>query len=243
MNGRRQKTEDRSQETGVRRQEAGRRPFAFCLLSLVFCILSSASCLLFAEIIDRIAISVGNQVITEGQVEEEIRLTAFLNHEKPDLSAAERKKAAGRLIEQALIKRDMDLSRYPLPEPSEAEASLRDVKATYAPESLYRQELQEYGITEEALERRLLWQLTLLRFIDYRFRPAIQIPDADVKTYYDQQLAEWKQQGIQSITTLDDSRAKIEEILTQQRIDQALDTWIAETRRQVSINYLDEALK
>ncbi len=207
------------------------------------CFLLSASCLLRGEIIDRIAISVGNQVITEGQVEEEIRLTAFLNHEKPDLSAAERKKAAGRLIEQALIKRDMDLSRYPLPAPSEAEASLRDVQATYAPESLYRQELREYGITEEALERRLLWQLTLLRFIDYRFRPAIQIPDADIKTYYDQQLAEWKQQGIQSITTLDDSRAKIEEILTQQRIDQALDTWIAETRRQVSINYLDEALK
>jgi hypothetical protein len=209
----------------------------------VACFLLSTSCLLRGEIIDRIAISVGNQVITEGQVEEEIRLTAFLNHEKPDLSAAERKKAAGRLIEQALIKRDMDLSRYPLPAPSEAEASLRDVQATYAPESLYRQELREYGITEEALERRLLWQLTLLRFIDYRFRPAIQIPDADIKTYYDQQLAEWKQQGIQSITTLDDSRAKIEEILTQQRIDQALDTWIAETRRQVSINYLDEALK
>src|SRR5580700_7344524 len=192
MNGRRQKT-------GARRQDAGLPLSATGFLPSAFCFLLSASCLLFAEIIDRIAISVGNQVITEGQVEEEIRLTAFLNHEKPDLSAAERKKAAGRLIEQALIKRDMDLSRYPLPEPSEAEASLRDVKATYAPESLYRQELQEYGITEEALERRLLWQLTLLRFIDYRFRPAIQIPDADVKTYYEQELAKWKQQGVEPI--------------------------------------------
>ncbi len=136
-----------------------------------------------------------------------------------------------------------NLSRYPLPASSEAEASLRDVKLSYAPESLYQQKLREYGITEDALQRRLLWQLTLLRFIDYRFRPAIQIPDADVKTYYDQELAEWKQQGIQSIPTLEDSHAKIEEILTQQRIDQALDTWMAETRKQVTINYLDEALK
>jgi len=230
MNGRRQKTVDRSQKANGKMQKAA-------------LLLSTMCCLLPGEIIDRIAISAGNQVITEGQVEEEIRLTAFLNHEKPDFGVAERKKAAGRLIEQALIKRDMDLSRYPLPAPSEAEASLRDIQATYAPDLLYRQKLQEYGITEEALERRLLWQLTLLRFIDYRFRPAIQIPDADVKTYYDQQLAEWKQQGIQSIPTLEDSRTKIEEILTQQRIDQALDTWIAETRRQVAINYLDEALK
>src|SRR5947209_5525072 len=86
-----------------------------------------------AEIIDRIAISVGNQVITEGQVGEEIRLTAFLNHEKLDLSIAERKKAAGRLIEQALVKRDLDLSRYPVPTPAEADASLKDVKTSYAP--------------------------------------------------------------------------------------------------------------
>jgi hypothetical protein len=206
-------------------------------------LLAAFCCMAPGEIIDRIAISVGNQVITESQVEEEIRLTAFLNHEKLDLSVAERKKAAGRLIEQALIKRDMDLSRYPLPEPSEAEASLHEVKLTYAPESLYQQKLQEYGITEDALQRRLLWQLTLLRFIDYRFRPAIQIPDEDVKTYYEQELAQWKQQGIQSIPTLEDSRAKIEEILTQQRIDQALDAWMAETRKQVRINYLDEALK
>jgi len=208
-----------------------------CLLLAAFC------CLVQPEIIDRIAISVGNQVITEGQVEEEIRLTAFLNHEKPDFSVVERKKAAARLIEQALIRRDMDLSRYPLPASSEAEASLRDVKLIYAPESLYQQKLREYGITEDALQRRLLWQLTLLRFIDYRFRPAIQIPDGDVKTFYDQELAEWKQQGIQSIPTLEDSRSKIEEILTQQRIDQALNTWMAETRKQVAINYLDEALK
>ena len=207
------------------------------------CVLVSATWLVSAEIIDRIAISVGNQVITQSQLDEEIRLTAFLNHEKLDVSIEERKKAAGRLIEQALVKRDLDLSRYPLPEPKEADPLLHDVQAAYAPESQYRQTLQQYGISEDALKRQLLWQLTLLRFIDYRFRPGIQIPDADVKTYYDQQLEKWKQQGAQPVPTLEDSRAKIEEILTQQRIDQALDTWITETRRQITINYLDGALK
>jgi peptidyl-prolyl cis-trans isomerase SurA len=206
-------------------------------------VLSAICCVVRGEIIDRIAVSVGNQVITEGQIGQEIRLTVFLNHEKLNLSLDERKKATGRLIEQALVKRDMDLSRYPLPVPSEVDASLHDLKLTYAPESRYQQTLQVYGIAEDALMRRLSWQLTLLRFVDYRFRPGIQIPDADVKTYYDQQLASWKQQGIESLPTLEDSRAKIEEILTQERIDQALDAWLVETRKQVTINYLDETLK
>jgi hypothetical protein len=231
-------TEFRSQNSEVRRKVAGQLPAAlFWLLTPGFCIL------LQAEIIDRIAISVGNQVITEGQLDEEIRLTAFLNHEKPDLSVAERKKAAGRLIEQALVKRDLDLSRYPVPVLSDADTSLKDVKLSYAPESKYQQMLQQYGIAEDALKRRLLWQLTLLHFVDFRFRPGIQILEADLKSYYDQELVRWKQEGVQPVPTLEDSRAKIEEILTQQRIDQALDTWMAETRKLIPINYLDESLK
>ena len=225
---------------GNNRTAGGRIPAG---VLFAICLLVPAPLLLVAEIIDRIAISVGNQVVAESQVDEEIRLTAFLNHEKLNLSVAERKKAADRLIEQALIKRDLDLSRYPVPAPSDADASLHDVKLSYSPESQYQQMLQEYGITEDGLKRRLLWQLTLLRFIDYRFRPGIRIPDADVKAYYDQELVKWNQQGIQPVPTLEDSRAKIEEILTERRIDQALDAWMVETRKQVAINYLDEALK
>jgi len=67
-----------------------------------------------AEIIDRIAITVGSQVITVSQIDEEIRITAFLNREKLDITADAKKQAATRLIEQALVKREMDLSHYPL---------------------------------------------------------------------------------------------------------------------------------
>ncbi len=207
------------------------------------CLLLSA-CLgpLSAEIIDRIAITVGNQVITESQINEEIRITAFLNREKLDINAGARKQAATRLIEQALVKREMDLSRFPLPDLSDAGAALEGVKATYANEAEYAAALESYGISEDDLTRRLLWQFTLLRFIDYRFRPGIQIPDADVQTYYRQQVSSWEQKGVQPIPSLEDSRDQIEEILTQKRIDQALDQWMADTRKQVPVMYRDPSL-
>jgi hypothetical protein len=211
--------------------------FAFWILNSVFCILLSA------EIIDRIVITVDNQVVTQSQIDEEIRVTAFLNREKLDLSPAARKQAAARLIEQALIKREMDLSRYPLPELSDAGESLQSVKAMYPSVTAFNDALQSYGITVDELTRRLWWQLTLLRFIDYRFRPGIQIPPADVQAYYRQQVSEWEQKGTKPIPTLEESRDQIEEILTQKRIDQALDQWIKDTRNQVTITYLDPELK
>jgi peptidyl-prolyl cis-trans isomerase SurA len=210
---------------------------SFWILTSVFCILLSA------EIIDRIVITVANQVITQSQIDGEIRLTAFLNRENVDLSADAKKQAAARLIEQALIRHEMDLSHYPLPELSDAGESLQSLKAMYSSEMDFQNALQASGITVDELTRRLWWQLTLLRFIDYRFRPGIQIPAADVQAYYRRQVSEWEQKGTKPIPTLEESRDQIEEILTQKRIDQALEQWIKDTRNQVNITYLDPELR
>jgi hypothetical protein len=205
-------------------------------------LLLAASGPLPAEIIDRIAVTAGNQVITESQIDEEIRITAFLNREKLDIGAESRKQAANRLIEQALVRREMDLSHYPLPLAEDASAALAGIKDSYPNETEYAAALKSYGITEADLTRRLLWQFTLLRFIEYRFRPGIQIPDADVQTYYRQQVSGWEQKGINPIPSLEDSRDQIEEILTQKRIDQALDQWMADTRKQAAVSYRDASL-
>jgi len=196
-----------------------------------------------AEIIDRIAISVGKQVVTESQIDEEIRVTVFLNEEKLNLDNAGRKKAAGRLIEQTLVRREIELSRYPMPALSDADGPLKNIRERYKTEAGYQAALQEYGITQDDLRRRLWWQATLLRFIDYRFRPGIQIPDADVQAYYQQQVERWKQEGVQPIPSLEDVRSSIDQTLTEQRIDQAMDRWLTETRAQIAIRFHDEALE
>ncbi len=238
-----QNSEFRIQKEGSRAPSYILTP-VFCIpVSLVFCLLVFLPSILSPEIIDRIAITVANQVITASQIDDEIRVTALQNRDKLDLTPQARKEAASRLIEQALIKREMDLSRYPLPELSDAGESLQTLKAMYPTETEFQNALQTYGVTVDELTRRLWWQLTLLRFIDYRFRPGIQIPPADVQAYYRQQVSEWQQKRIKPIPTLEASRDQIEEILTQQRIDQALDQWIMETERQVPITYLDPSLR
>ena len=190
-----------------------------------------------AEIIDRIAVSVGNQVITEAQISLEIRVTAFLNQEPADLSTAGKKIAAERLIEQTLLKREMDVSHFPLPDMSAAEKSLAAVEAQYRTEAEFQQALQQYGLTKEDLKSRLWWQSAVLRFVDERFRPGVQIPNADIRQYYDQQVGKWQQEGVSPIPTLDESRDKIEEALTQQRVDNALDRWLGDARTQVEIRF------
>jgi hypothetical protein len=189
-----------------------------------------------AEVIDRIAVSVGKQVITESQIVEEIRVTALLNRQPVAIDPEEKRKAAERLVEQTLMRRDMEFTHYPLPALSEADAALRDVHAT-------GEDLRKYSITEDELRRHLWWQLTMLRFIDYRFLPGIQISDAEIRDYYAKKKAEWEQQGSTKIPTLDDSRADIEKILTSERVDQAVDRWLGDARTRLDIQYREEAFR
>jgi len=74
-----------------------------------------------AVIVDRIAVVVGNHIVKQSDIEREIRVTAFLNDENADLSLTSRKKAAGRLIDQLFIRREIELGDYPTANLQQAE--------------------------------------------------------------------------------------------------------------------------
>ncbi len=200
-------------------------------------------CLCQAEIIDRIAVSVGNQVITEAQILDEIRITAFLNNQPPDLSQASKKAAAERLVEQTLVRREMEVGHFPVPNLSEADPLEQELQTRHGSSADFNQELTRAGITSPNLKQHLLWQLTLLRFIDYRFRPSVQIQEPAVKDYYSKQRAEWEQRGVKPIPSFEDSRAAIEKILIEQRVDAAMDRWLGDSRTRIEILYRKEAFE
>ncbi len=122
-----------------------------------------------AAVLDRIAVTVGNGVITEGELLDDIRLTAFLNGGQPDFGPQSRRQAADRLIDQYLIRREMKISHYQ-PDTAGAGKILSAFKRSRFPsDEQYRQALKSYGISEEELLEKLRWQTAALQFIDFRF--------------------------------------------------------------------------
>ncbi len=198
-----------------------------------------------AEIIDRIAVTVDNRVITASQIILAIRLTAFLNGNKLDFSLAARRNAANRLIEQMLIRREMEVGRYSAPSPSDVEPMLKAVQEQRFPHAgEYLQAFTQYGITEEELKAYLLWQLTLLRFLDIRFRPGVEVTDAQIQSYYDKNRANLEARaGGSGNPTLDDLRDRIRRILTEEGVDRQMDAWLAEARKRSRIEFHEEAFQ
>ena len=140
---------------------------------------------LHGEIIDRIAVSVGNQAITTSDIDREIRVTCFLDHKQPDFSAANRRATADRMVEQRLILRELENSRYPEPSDAEVQPVLdRLKKDTYPAGETYASALAARGISEQDIKNELLWQRRLLLFIDVRFRPGVQVTSEAIHDYF-----------------------------------------------------------
>lgn len=194
---------------------------------------------LSGDVLDRVAVSIGIQVITESQIVEEIKLNSFLNNEPPNFSSATKRASADRLIEQKLVRKEMDLGHYPAAAPAEAVAIIENLLKTRAhSREDFDGQLKAAGITFAELQDHLLWGLTLSHFIDLRFRPAVQVTNRDVTKYYQEKVIPTFN-GPQK-PTLDDVRARIEDTLKAERSDAELDAWLKDTRAHTAIQYQKE---
>jgi len=195
-----------------------------------------------AAVIDRIAVIVGKRAIKTSDIDRELRVSSFLNRQPLNEGPDARRKVAERLIDQELVRQDLLNGQYSQPTEKDAGDFLQQFRRDRfgGSETQLRVDLERYGLTEEQLQRYFLWQLTVLRYIDQRFRNGVVVTDEEVAAYYRQHRSELQTAYPQN-NGLEALAPKIRESMTGERIDQAFEEWLAETRRGVQIEYREQA--
>jgi hypothetical protein len=188
-----------------------------------------------AEPLDRIAVSIGTQVITESALILDLRVSAFLDRAPVDLSPAAKRRSAERLTDQLLILREATESHLVLP--TNVTAMVGDLRGQFGAD--YQPALKRYGIQEGDVEAHLLSGLIGLIFTDLRFRPGVQIPEEDLRAYY------VNLNGGAPLDTggYEASRNKIEEIMRRQRTAEALDQWLVTARTAARVQFREAVFR
>jgi hypothetical protein len=194
-----------------------------------------------AVIVDRIAIAAGNQVITDSEIDQRIRLTAFENGDRPGFDASVRKTAADRLIDQKLVEHEMEVGHYPRLSPQQSAALLDGYVKTNYKGSMAGLDaaLAGYGLTRADLEADLSRQADLLTFLGIRFRPAVQVTEQDIRRYY---ITNIQPRLGDAPAGLDDFRNQIEKEIAGQQADVDMEAWLKDQRRRTKIQYLEKDL-
>jgi hypothetical protein len=206
-----------------------------------FMLLFVAVLLAPAVIIDRIAVIIGNSIVKDSDIDRNLRVTSFLNREPLNFNNAARKAAADRLIDQIFIRREIQLGDYPVATPQETNSQLDRLKEErYKSKLAFEQALHRYGLTELELRTEFQWQLTVLSFIEIRFKPAVLITDDDINKYYQEHAATLQRQYPGK--SLDDLREQIRDTLTGEQVNQRFFRWLGYQRKNNKIQFCEESL-
>jgi hypothetical protein len=209
---------------------AKRRPAKLNAATIALALLLSTS--LCAEIVDRVVANVNNHALLQSDWEEEMAFEAFLDVRDPNsFSKAERSAALDRLIDQELLREQLRPGQaVPAEQIAAKVGEVRKLHPECPTDASWQTTLQRYGLTQASLEKRLGDQLLLMKLVDDRLRPSVQIDQSAVEAYYrDQLLPEMTRAG-NGAAPLAEVSGKIKDLLSEKKLNELLSGWLASLR-------------
>jgi hypothetical protein len=196
------------------------------------------------QIVDRVVGNVNGHVVLQSDWEQEVVFEAFLNARDPDsFTSSERSAALDRLIDRELLREQLRPSQ---PGPADQVAArvaevrkqvsgeackeARNPQPDCASDEAWRAALQRYGLTQSALEKRLSDEIQLMKLVEDRLRPSIQIDPQAVETYYHDRLLPEMQRAGSRAAPLPEVFGRIKDLLAEKKMNELLSGWLASLR-------------
>lgn len=182
------------------------------------------------RVVDRIVARIEGDIILLSQVRE---LGAFQQLIEGQAESDDRLLAE--LIEQWIAQTEATESRFPQPAQSEVDRELARLVAQFASAEAYTSKLRELGLSATQVRQLLSRQIYIERYIDYKFRPSVQIKSDEVQNYYQKELLPELLKKNQSPPRRADVEGQILELLTQRAITDLATKWLDETKSRLKI--------
>ncbi len=184
------------------------------------------------QVVDRVVTNVNGHVVLQSDWEQEVAFEAFANGRDPDsFTSAERKAALDRLIDQELLREQVKPSQpAPADQVAARVAEVRKLNPECTTDESWRAKLQRYGLTESALEKRLGNEIQVMKLVEDRLRPSIQIDQKAVESYYNEQLLPQLKKAGDHAKPLTEYFSRIKDLLAEKKMNELLSGWLANLR-------------
>ena len=182
------------------------------------------------RVVDRIVARIEGDIILLSQVRE---LGAFQQLVEGQAESDDR--LLSELIEQWIVQTEATESRFPQPAQSEVDRELARLVAQFPSPEAYATKLRDLGISATEVRQLLMRQIYIARYIDYKFRPSVQIKSEDVQNYYQTELLPELATKNEPAPRRADVEGQILELLTQRAITDLATKWLDDTKSHLKI--------
>jgi hypothetical protein len=139
------------------------------------------------------------------------------------------------LIEQWVVETEATASHYPQPAQSEVDRELARLQGQFANPEKYASRLSELGLSADQVRQMLSRQIYVERYVDYKFRPSVQIEPTDIDSYYKKELLPELARNNQPAPDPAAVEQQIREVLIQRGISDLTVKWLDDTKSRLKI--------
>jgi hypothetical protein len=182
------------------------------------------------RVVDRIVARIEDDIILQSQVRELGALQQLI-----DGRAESDDKLLQELMEQWMVETEATASHFPQPAQSEVDRELARLKESFASPEKYAARLNELGLSDAEVARLLSRQIYVERYVDYKFRPSVQIEPSEVDAYYKNELLPELAKNNQPAPNRNAVEEQIREVLTQRKISDLTAKWLDDTKSRLKI--------
>jgi hypothetical protein len=182
------------------------------------------------RVVDRIVARIEDDIILQSQVRELASFQVLI-----DGQSESDDKLLQELIEQWVVATEANASHFPQPAEFEVDREMARLVAQFPSMEKYQARLKGLGISDNQVRQLLIRQIFDERYVDYKFRPSVQLETADMQDYYRKELVpelEKKNQPVPAFTSVEE---QIREVLTQRGISALTVKWLDDTKSRLKI--------
>jgi peptidyl-prolyl cis-trans isomerase SurA len=189
-----------------------------------------------AQVIDRIIATVNGHVILQSDWDEALCYEALLTNRKlAQFTDDDRRAVLDRLVDLELLREQMKSADFQHATDDEVASRVSDARKQYpqaASDTAWQALLAQYHLAEKDLVTHVRQQIEVMRLVDARLRPTVQIDSKSIEAYYrDQFVPKLKQAGASQVPLAEVS-AKIRELLTEEKVSELLVSWLQNLRSE-----------
>jgi hypothetical protein len=196
----------------------------------------------FGEEIEHLIAAVNGKVITEGDFRLARSLNAVVYSGNKEMLYSD-DQVVSRLIDRELLRQELKNFDIAKEDEAEVESRMQALRDAYAKTGGLSACLKRNGLQETELISYLRLESSILQFVNFRFRPFINISQEEINSYYKNRLAPQLEKSKIELPSLAQVSTQIEEILRQEKINEVLDQWIANIRHNSRIEYFEDKFR
>ena len=194
-----------------------------------------------AELVDRIVAVVDEDPILASALDRAIGL-GLVSQAADESDLVFRRRVLDQMLAERLRAHEVDRFGFTEISLAQVDRAVAALESRFADRRAFEGRLSEFGLTMDDVRQIVARQVMVLTYVDERLGPRVFVSLDDIREYYDSVLTpEMKSTG-QSVPDLDRVREEIREVIREQRLNEEIERWTEELRREADIeDYFDRS--